>query len=355
MNAKARLGELDALRGIAAAAVVIYHYTTFSFEGIKVPRLAWLDSAGLSWLYPFNIGEYGVSLFFVISGFVISMTLDRIERPTDFLVSRLSRLYPAFWAGIVVTTVFRLLVWKEDFSLSMFLANLTMFPTWFGESFTDGVYWTLMVEMQFYAFMLLIWYLKLIRHLEYVCLGWFALLAVSQKAYGLGISPEIVNWFTDALILKHIPLFGAGMMFFRIRADRWTPLRATVIALAYAATWLSGNTLKAIIVSLVFIAMGLLCAGRLLPLGRSRFLLWLGDRSYGIYLVHSMIGLMLMQQVAGSGGGVALMFLVPLAVSLVLAEGINRLVEKPSLSAIRRWYGARRPAALVTNPTAPPS
>ncbi len=48
-------------------------------------------------------GYLCVNLFFVISGFVIFMTLDRTRVPLDFVVSRVSRLFPAYWAAIVLT------------------------------------------------------------------------------------------------------------------------------------------------------------------------------------------------------------------------------------------------------------
>lgn len=347
MNERARLTELDALRGIAAAAVVVYHYTLFAYENIKLPASPLMQSPALSWLYPFYTGEYGVSLFFVISGFVISMTLERIKRPMDFLVSRFSRLYPAFWCGVVVTTIFRLAVWREDFDLEFFVTNLTMFPTWFGQTYTDGVYWTLNVEMQFYAIMLLLWRLKALEHVEFVCIGWFVLLAATQLAAGHGFA-SIANVVSDVLILKHIPLFGAGMMFYRIHAAGVTKGRLAVIAIAGLATWLSGNVLKSAVVTVVFLVMGLLCARKLDALANSRTLRWLGDRSYAIYLVHSMIGLMLMQKLVSLG--IVLMFLIPLLVSITIAEVINRAVEKPSLNAIRRWYSKRnvRTAAVAS-------
>ena len=66
-----RLVELDALRGIAAMAVVAYHYTTHYANQIgHLTRLR----------FGFPAGNYGVHLFFLISGFVIFMTLERTRR-----------------------------------------------------------------------------------------------------------------------------------------------------------------------------------------------------------------------------------------------------------------------------------
>ena len=90
----ARVVELDALRGIAAVAVVAYHYTTRYAEQIG-------HAGGLPLSIAF--GNYGVQLFFLISGFVIFMTLERTRSAMDFVVSRFSRLFPAYWAAMAIT------------------------------------------------------------------------------------------------------------------------------------------------------------------------------------------------------------------------------------------------------------
>ena len=89
-----RLVEIDALRGVAALAVVLFHYTTRFTELFKPGTLPTISFPG---------GHYGVNLFFIISGFVIFMTLEKTARPLDFVVSRFSRLFPAYWAAIFLT------------------------------------------------------------------------------------------------------------------------------------------------------------------------------------------------------------------------------------------------------------
>jgi peptidoglycan/LPS O-acetylase OafA/YrhL len=80
-----RLLELDVFRGLAALAVVLFHYTTV-YERTYDHH----DEM----LFDFSLGHYGVQLFFIISGFVIFMTLNRTKSALDFVVSRFSRLYP---------------------------------------------------------------------------------------------------------------------------------------------------------------------------------------------------------------------------------------------------------------------
>src|SRR3954471_184909 len=85
----ARIAELDALRGLAALGVALFHFSLLD------------PAAGPG----FAIGASGVDLFFIISGFVILMTLERTRDWKDFLVGRFSRLYPAYWACVTLAAL----------------------------------------------------------------------------------------------------------------------------------------------------------------------------------------------------------------------------------------------------------
>jgi len=94
MQNASRIVELDALRGLAALAVVAFHYTTLYGE---------LYGHSTQPPVSFGFGNYGVHLFFLISGFVIFMTLERTRTAMDFVVSRFSRLFPAYWVAILMS------------------------------------------------------------------------------------------------------------------------------------------------------------------------------------------------------------------------------------------------------------
>src|SRR5687768_9072609 len=96
-------------------------------------------------------GHFGVELFFIISGFVILMTIERKRTVRDFAVSRFTRLMPSFLAALVLASVI-LSVWPmpplETGLLApptprQFLANLTMAAELLGERNVDMPYWTL--------------------------------------------------------------------------------------------------------------------------------------------------------------------------------------------------------------------
>src|SRR5262245_50490010 len=89
-----RVPGLDALRGLAAVAVLAFHFTTRFGIVFGHPTALWFQ---VPW------GVRGVEVFFVISGFAIELSLDSTRSARDFLVSRALRLYPTFWAALAVT------------------------------------------------------------------------------------------------------------------------------------------------------------------------------------------------------------------------------------------------------------
>ncbi len=130
-----RLVEVDALRGLAALAVVLFHHTTrFGelFQPVSPTSISFPD------------GHHGVNLFFIISGFVIFMTLEKTSRPMDFVVSRFSRLFPAYWAAIILTFFITHLLGLPGklVDAAAAIGNLVMIHGLFGIPHVDGVYWT---------------------------------------------------------------------------------------------------------------------------------------------------------------------------------------------------------------------
>src|SRR5690242_8364575 len=199
-----RLAELDALRGVAVLMVLAFHYTT-RFARLH-PEWAWGD---------FTFGFYGVELFFVISGFVIIMTLDRSGRPMDFVVARFSRLYPAFWTAVLLTS---LVLWlsgsRADAPPGRIAANLTMVHEFFGVPSVDGVYWTLEVELLFYALALAVFWAGLLPRAHLVVGAWLALSAL--LFYSPLHSAHFVGTVNRLLDLEYAPFFATGILFYRL-------------------------------------------------------------------------------------------------------------------------------------------
>src|SRR5262245_60873355 len=96
-NVGGRIPELDLLRFTAAAAVMLYHYT-------YRPKVDGQIVEGLFGALPdaTRFGYLGVTLFFMISGFVILWSSEA-RSAGEFVISRVSRLYPSFWIAVLLT------------------------------------------------------------------------------------------------------------------------------------------------------------------------------------------------------------------------------------------------------------
>jgi peptidoglycan/LPS O-acetylase OafA/YrhL len=330
-----RLIEIDALRGIAACSVMFFHFTTRVTE--LYPQLG---QASLS----FASGHYGVNLFFIISGFVIFMTLNRTTKGMDFIVSRFSRLYPAYWlaVGLTYAVTSALGLPGKTISLYQALGNILMFHGIFGIPHVDGVYWTLEVELIFYIGMFTLFRTRALAKIHWFLLFFLALKLlyfIFQQLFSIDL-PWIVYRF---LILAYIPWFTIGISIYLLIYPKdekdavksyWLILAAASV-LAVCESW--GVGLLAAAMALAVFAAS---TGRM-PWLANPLLAWLGAISYTLYLVHENIGWALQLQLSTWGLQRDFGILVVIATSFILASILTYCVEKPAMQYIRRQYRAR--------------
>jgi peptidoglycan/LPS O-acetylase OafA/YrhL len=148
-----RILVLDSFRGLAAVSVMLFHFT-FLYNSIY---------NNLSIDFTFKYGFYGVQLFFMISGFVIFMSLNKVTSIKDFFYKRFIRLYPTYWICLIMTTLFIVLFPLHLYSVTLkqFLGNLTMVQGLLKIDNIDGSYWSLLPELMFYLMMTIIIKFKL--------------------------------------------------------------------------------------------------------------------------------------------------------------------------------------------------
>ena len=323
-----RVPEVDLLRFVAAAAVVAYHYTFRPLvAGVGDSTLF----APLSEVTQF--GYLGVDLFFLISGFVILWTAHG-QRPRQFVASRLLRLFPSFWAALIVSLAF--IAWlrppvPRPWTL---LGNLTMLPGYAHVDPVSQVYWTLALEIKFYFY---IWLLLLTRQLgriETWLTVWLAAATVCQ-------------WYPDSTVLCSLviypfgPLFIAGCLLFLVFRSGWTRGRALrvvwalLVACAAAAHNVPGfipgasrlDRLMAASTLVVWFALMTTVASRRLRIGAPALLIWLGSLTYPLYLVHERVGRLVWSATEGRlSVATRLVLIVVLAgvFSLLIAEIVER-------------------------------
>ncbi|MEC3910122.1 acyltransferase [Sphingobium sp. CR2-8] len=332
---RGRLTELDALRGIGALCVLIFHYSTRFHE--LFPQAAHVP-------FSFPGGNYRVLLFFTISGFAIFFTLDRIRTVADFVVNRFARLYPAYLVAMLLTLSIEYLAHATRLLIGpvAILANFTMLQGFAFLPEVDGAYWTLTVEIAFYFCMIAIWKFAGVRRLEPVLAGWLAI------RWLFWLWPDMPERIVMLLVLRYTPFFVIGMLSYRV----WSGQRSLRQQAPYAAlALLSVATMETWDVTLV--GCVLLAAFVALIHGRLHFLavrplLWLGGISYSFYLIHQHVGFVVMLECARAGYSPWIGFAAAFLVALVLGTAINRWVERPAGEAIIAWWKRRRDARLGT-------
>jgi len=281
---KNRYEELDALRGVASLMVVFFHFTLFRPEA-KVG---------------FILGTTGVDLFFIISGFVIFMSLNKISSSTDFIINRVSRLYPTYWT--CVTFTFIILIIDNFYKLGAaanipwwhYLANMTMFQYYLRVPDLDGPYWTMITEMLFYIGILFLYHFKWLKHLNKIGLALCIATAIAaQFQYFIPVIKAIP-------LLQFIPLFFAGTIFYKIYTIKANHLAdygilavcfVCQIFLFYVAgrsKWFISQTQYIIMLS-VFFSIFILFVNHRLQFIVNRVTLFLGRISFALYLIHQNI------------------------------------------------------------------
>lgn len=346
-----RFEEIDVLRGLAAMCVVLSHYSAHCVKFFREAPFGF----DLHTIY----GFYAVQLFFIISGFVISLTLEKCNTWVDFAFSRLSRLYPAYWTAVTLMVVVELLVFGKPLWLGGYVSNLTMLQEFIGFTNLDNVFWSLTVELAFYAVMGAIFATGLLPRIEAVAAIWLALAclwSLVDQHLGIGLPAFLARF----LILRHVPFFVAGIAFYRITVKGLNPPRLALILAALAASgWIDGipDTYAAVavgwidalqrvgIAAVLFAIFGLAVAGKF-RFAVSPVTLWLGGCSYALYLSHRNLGFSTMDRLYEVGVPVWLLFTATLVGALILATALAYLVERPAIQALRQWYRSRaaRPA-----------
>jgi ABC-type polysaccharide/polyol phosphate transport system ATPase subunit/peptidoglycan/LPS O-acetylase OafA/YrhL len=301
-----RLRELDLLRFVAAIAVMMHHFT-------GVPTGAWPQDARKVFpeLNPAaNFGYLGVELFFVISGFVILMSVWN-RGVGAFAVSRVVRLFPAYWFGVLLAmAVFLTTGAAVDYGpgsqspLVRFLPNLTMLQTGAGAPNMEVVYWTLWIELHFYVLIaLFVW-----RGITYPrCVAFMAAWLLAG-VFGQEANVTLLN---DLLFPQWAPYFIAGMAFFLMYRFGQNVVLWLFVVCCWALTAYYGvhnmapsNAWPGVhqyaipgVITAIYLVMALVATHRLGWL-RWRGLTVLGGLTYPLYLVHETISRPLIKSLA---------------------------------------------------------
>lgn len=334
-----RFLELDALRGIASLTVLLFHFTRFSSGTAP---------------FNYNIGSTGVDFFFMLSGFVILMTLDKKPSVGQFFWGRITRIVPTYWACATVTLIAIYIHGNVDAwaTFQQYLWNLTMIQSYLRVENLDGPYWTLIIEWLFYGVMALVLGLRALKYIEWIML---ALLLLSGL-YGIDQLnvhfPKL--YYTLKMyvpLMNHIPSFFAGILLYRIKLTGGRAWRYPLFVLALIIqTTLTNETDRAIQfvtqtqynwALLSYALVMVLFVENQLGFLAKPWTLFLGKISYPLFLIHQFIGTVMMIPFLTYGWGWNFFpaFFVTLAVCMVLATGIHYWIEIPTYQWLRKIAG----------------
>ncbi|MFI6682437.1 acyltransferase family protein [Streptomyces sp. NPDC050485] len=328
-----RLAALDGLRLFAALMVVFYHYVALARP--------WGHSTGTIFPTAHKFAQYGwlgVEVFFLISGFVICMSVWG-RTAGEFAVSRISRLFPAYWVGILLTSLV-IKMWPEFTSIrgwDSVITNLTMLQSGNGTPDVDPVYWTLFVELKFYLLMSVVVICGVTyRNCLIFCGIWTAAAA---------LAPVMGTPLLTAFAMpQYAPFFIAGIAFYLMRRYRpnavlWAiVILQLLLAQRYIDYRMASNLGKAVsdtlptwparlIIIAAFVVVGAIALGVFDKI-QWKWLTTAGALTYPLYLIHMNIGMTLIHHYQGRIPAPALVAAIT-AVMLATAWLIHRLIERP--------------------------
>ena len=340
LQAPTRFPALDALRGVAVLMVVYDHLFALAGE-----RMAGGPFAPTAWIREWistplgiiqDFGWFGVCLFFLISGFVITHSARR-ESLRVFTVRRVFRILPPLAVAIAVVWVLDLQAgthrpWS-DYLYGLSLMGYFTVP----QIVVLGVAWTLVIEIIFYILMAAV----------------SPLLKLSHPAVGVAVATAVPltvilcarsfggSFFLFAASVAYLPVLLIGSALYLHKTANASALSVSVLILANCASFMLG--LRSIhtaflplnnsyLLSLAYAgAIFMVCVGLSAP----RALRWVGDVSYSLYLLHGTLGFFVVQVALSLGMGLASPW-VATVLCLGASYAMYRAVERPAIALGKR-------------------
>lgn len=363
---KERIDSIQVFRGIAATAVILHH----AFNELSIVRGQ--DLASRHQIFNTDLGSAGVDLFFIISGFIMVYTTTNASATASrFLLQRSIRIYPLYWICSIVGILIYLSPWLQYYDEFKnhsieYVKSFFLYPS-FGAGSESllvrprplGQGWTLVYEMVFYGVFASALFIRRQQRALIASIGLVSLWLIGR------VLPSSVwqSLLSDSVMLEFI--LGIAVAYFfttkRIHLSRSTSIALFVLGMsallvaAFIPGFIAANP------RLVIFGLPCCAIAASVVLGPSqreapRWLMFLGDASYSLYLTHGLT--MALFRIGYSRLALIRTLPQPLYYILLLATvfpvGIVTYlcIEKPVTSFLKsRLARTRRSSTPVTHAT----
>lgn len=338
-----RVPALDLLRLVAVLGVVLFHYgfrgpTAHGVTHVALPDLAFLG----------RYGFLGVSVFFVISGFVIAYSAEG-RSASGFAIARFSRIYPTFVFCMTLTFLAMLCFGASHFetSFSQWAANLLL-ATVPPYPYMDSAYWSLAVEIIFYAWVaFFIWVGLFPRRVDFIIAVWLGISVLNELTID-------ARFFERFLLTDYSGFFSTGVLIYQFHRGRRDALLQWLMAASVATAvfqavhnlaWLREQTGRpfedmtvATICLLSILVILLATRIRRLPLPPG-VVIAIGGVTYPLYLLHQQLGYVAYEwigPVASPGVLVAAILLTMTGLSWATWRFVERPMQRLTKQALAK-------------------
>lgn len=363
------------LRGLAAMMVVVSHLMGV-FWGMRETVASWTFSPVLEGIMPSTVsiaflpfpffGPLGVGLFYMISGFVISFSIQKAN-PLQFLINRAFRIYPVYWfcSAISLAVVFiSAQYWNNSFTLSIsgFLSNMLLVHNYFRIPSFDLINTTLAVEIKFYilAALLTPWIRKAQLWPVFTVALVALILNTQFESIVSGLTPTLPQLNTInqlAIELQYVCFMFTGTLFYYHFIGKigtlkliWSILLKLTI---FTYLWKNGQQAEQFPVvtnNYLFAAMIFTITYSLRDFFRPiKIIDWLADISYPLYILHSLTGYSLIKIIMDNHVSYELALVLSISIIFILAHLSHIIVEIPSNTLGKRLsiYTKKRASTTV--------
>lgn len=355
-----RIKYLDGHRGVAILLVIFYH--VFS---------RWTDILPYGDTYSnavFEQGFLGVQLFFLISGFVILMTLDKAPSFQSFLYRRWLRLFPAMLICsilILLTSVFFSARPNGTVEVLNLLPGLLFIEPYWLEKLLgvpiesiESAFWSLYVEFKFYVIAAFLYFFVKDKKLAFTLFSLFLLWFISKllvEQFDNRIL-YMVYALTTHLSFEYFGWFASGScfyLFFKFEQKQWLVYGALMAIISSILLYFGHLTtmFSALVISLFFsVSFVTPSIQRFLE---SRVLIFVGFISYPLYLLHENMIISMSIELPTVLNGIPLIIspLIAIAIVTVISLLITKYLEVPVKNIIRKACDSVHANFLRKSPT----